>query len=201
MTSKFKAWAKRGEYAVDGVVFDIGGTVSAALYLNEGQSGERDNGNGSLMRIIPLAFTSANDDEVRAVSAITHAHEISKEACVCYVNIARDLLSGEDLKKSVSRYAPNLPAFSRLDGIWDLPRSEISSGGYVVHTLEAAIWCLANTSSYRECVLEAVDLGGDTDTTACVAGGLAGILHGKEDIPVAWTETLRGRDVIEKCLF
>lgn len=75
------------------------------------------------------------------------------------------------------------------------------SSGYVWDTYNAAIWCLEHTESYRECVLAAVNLGDDTDTTACVAGGLAGILYGREAIPSEWLATLRGKDVIEACLF
>lgn len=76
-----------------------------------------------------------------------------------------------------------------------------NSSGYVWDTYNAAIWCLEHTSSYRDCVLAAVNLGDDTDTTACVAGGLAGILYGFKGIPTEWVETLRGKNVIESCLF
>lgn len=79
--------------------------------------------------------------------------------------------------------------------------SEILSGGYVLYTFEAALWCLANTHSYAECVLAAVNLGDDTDTTAAVAGALAGIVYGEDEIPAEWLSLLRGKDVIEECLF
>ena len=81
------------------------------------------------------------------------------------------------------------------------PVDGIRSGGFVRDTLEAAPWCLATTSSYAECALAAVNLGNDTDTTAAVAGALAGIVYGIEGIPAAWLATLRGSDVIEACLF
>ena len=74
----------------------------------------------------------------------------------------------------------------------------IRSTGYVVDTLEAAIWCVLTTDGYRECVLKAVNLGDDTDTVAAVAGGLAGALYGYEDIPKKWLTTLKRKDYIEE---
>ena len=140
------------------------------------------------MRILPLAFTSATDDEVRVVSAITHAHRTSTEACVDMVRRARTLAGGSPVAKVAGAYA-------------GIPREDVRSGGYVLDTARAALWCLANTSSFGECVLAAVNLGGDTDTTAAVAGGLAGIVYGVDGIPRAWLDGLRGTDVIERCLF
>ena len=81
------------------------------------------------------------------------------------------------------------------------PVDEISSGGFVRHTFDASLWCLANTSSYAECALAAVNLGDDTDTTAAVAGALAGIVYGAEGIPADWLDKLRGKGLIESCLF
>ena len=198
---RFVMWARCGEYAVDGNVFDIGLTVSSALSRGCGMDGERDNGNGSLMRIIPLAFAGAGDEEIAAVSAITHAHRISIEACQCYVHIARMLANAVPKEDAIAQCTPSSAEFSRIPTIATLDRDEISSGGYVVHTLEAALWCLLTTDNFEKCIMEAADLGGDTDTTACVAGGLAGILYGKDTIPVQWMETLRGKDIIESCLF
>ena len=85
MRRRFEAWMRDGAYTADGIVFDVGNTVATALSEGRGCEGERSNGNGSLMRIAPLAYTAADDDEVRAVSAITHAHRISTESCVCFV--------------------------------------------------------------------------------------------------------------------
>lgn len=198
MLKKFRAWANDGEYAIDGRVFDIGGTTSMALCRGKGGIDEWSNGNGSLMRIAPLAFTDASDEEIEAVSAITHAHEISKSACVCYVHIARSLISG----KSLAEVLETLDSpFERLKGIAALDESEIKSGGYVVTTLEAALWVLAKTDNYRDAVLKAVNLGKDTDTVAAVAGALAGIIYGIDGIPSDWMDSLRGKDIIEACLF
>ena len=94
MREHFVRWYREGAYTVSGL-FDVGGTTADALSSGRGRAGERDNGNGSLMRILPLAFTDATDDEVRAVSAITHAHAISCEACVRMVHVARRLIASE----------------------------------------------------------------------------------------------------------
>ena len=139
-------------------------------------------------RWVQLRMKGFTDDEVRAVSAITHAHPTSTEACVAMVHIARDLIAGA----SPADVADDLAA---------RPVDEISSTGFVRHTFDASLWCLANTSSYAECALAAVNLGDDTDTTAAVAGALAGIVYGIEGIPAEWLDKLRGTDVIEECLF
>ena len=107
------------------------------------------------------------------------------------VRVARALVAGEPLESAV-------PDF---DALLATPRERIGSGGYVLDTYRAALWCLVTTSSYEECALRAVNLGDDTDTTAAVAGALAGIVYGMEGIPEGWLSELRGRDVIEACLF
>lgn len=198
MLSKFRAWANSGKYAIDGRVFDIGCTTAEALHTGKGKDNERSNGNGSLMRIIPLAFTDASDNEIKAVSAITHAHDISKTACVCYVHIVRALAQGarlEDILESIES------PFERIRTISTLDESEIKSSGYVVSTLEAALWAVSTTDNYRDAILKAVNLGNDTDTVGAVAGGLAGIIYGTEGIPPEWIESLKGKDIIENCLF
>lgn len=80
-------------------------------------------------------------------------------------------------------------------------RDDIRSTGYVLDTLGAALWCVCNTDSYEECVLEAVNLGDDSDTTACVAGAFAGAFYGFDYIPSKWMEQLRGKEAIDACLF
>ena len=201
MSRKFNAWLREGAYTVDGTVFDVGNTVSAALGEGRGCVGERSNGNGSLMRIAPLAYTVADDDAVRAASAITHAHRTSTESCVCLVNLIRYLIGGNPLELALKYSIPEGEEFAFLADVASRSRDEVRSGGYVLDTLGAAIWCLANTGSYAECVLAAVNLGRDTDTTACVAGALAGAVYGYRAIPEEWLGVLRGKDVIEQCLF
>ena len=184
--ARFVRWYCEGAYTVDGL-FDIGGATARALEQGHGCAGGNDSGNGSLMRTVPLAFMGATDDEVRAVSAITHAHPRSTEACVRMVRAARALMAGESPADVAGEIAAR-------------PVDEVRSSGYVLDTFDAALWCLATTATYRGCVLAAVNLGDDTDTTAAVAGALAGIVYGKEDIPPEWLTALRGKDVIDRCL-
>lgn len=190
MRQRFWNWFRYGQYTQDGVVFDYGGTTARALRSGHGCDGEHDNGNGSLMRTAPLACTDATDDEIRAVSAITHAHPTSTEACVRFVHLLRAAMASPQ---------EALEGCKEANGT--VPRRQVSSGGYVLDTLGASLWCLAHSDSYAECVLEAVNLGGDTDTTACVAGALAGAVYGYDGIPTEWIEAVRRLDVIWDCLF
>lgn len=193
MRQRFNDWYRRGEYTIDGL-FDIGNTTVKALRYGHGMTDDWDNGNGSLMRTIPLAFTTATDEQVRQVSAITHAHHTSTNACVKLIHYARELIEGRTPIEAI-REAGYTPALA------DEPENAIRSGGYVLDTLKAAVWCLITTDNYADCALKAVNLGDDTDTTAAVAGGLAGIVYGTEGIPAEWIAKLRGRDVIDACLF
>lgn len=197
---KFADWICNGAYTVDGNTFDYGITTCSAIRQGYGMDDEMSNGNGSLMRILPLAFTDASNEEIEAVSAITHAHSISKYGCVLYVDIARKLMKGEALSDILANMEFEAP-YDRLSYIHTLDKADIQSSGYVVHTLEAALWSLLNTSNYRDAVLKAVNLGSDTDTVAAVTGGLAGIMYGFKGIPEEWIEGLRGKDTIEGCLF
>lgn len=201
MRKKFNDWMRDGAYTADGIVFDVGNTVATALSEGRGCAGERSNGNGSLMRIAPLAYTTADDDEVRAASSVTHAHRISTESCVCFVKLIRNLMGGNSLELALKYSIPEGEEFAFLADVASWPREKVRSGGFVLDTLGAAIWCFANTDSYPDCVLAAVNLGSDTDTTACVAGALAGAVYGYKAIPEEWLEVLRGKEVIEQCLF
>ena len=185
----FKDWLFNDDFTADGKVFDVGGTTREALTLNQGMVDYYSNGNGSLMRILPLAFTNASDAEIEEISAITHAHEISKKACLDYVHLSRKLIAGENIEDL------------GFDEIKKKKEDEIQSTGFVLHTLEAAIWCILNTSSYKEAVLKAVNLGDDTDTTAAVTGGLAGIIYGYDEIPRKWIDKLKNKKLIDACLF
>ena len=195
MREKFCKWFFNAKYTVDNKVFDAGNTTIAALRSGRGLDDFLSNGNGSLMRVLPLAFVDVNAELVSAVSGITHAHDLSKDACRTYVSIAKQLLKGEDLKEVLSWHSGRLPDLHMLD------ESEIKSTGYVIDTLEAALWAVVTTDNYKDAVLKAVNLGGDTDTIAAVAGGLAGIIYGIEGIPEEWVADLRGKDIIDSCLF
>lgn len=195
MRNRFIDWARNGRYTPDGSVFDIGCTVSSSLSEGRGRFDVMSNGNGSLMRIVPLACTNARDEDIAAASAITHAHSVSTSACIEYVRIARRLEAGESVASALNGAMVGDAPFDPSK-----PIDSIKSSGYVLHTLEAALWCLANTASYAECVTLAVSLGSDTDTTAAVAGAIAGIAYGSDGIPASWMDALRGKSVIESVL-
>lgn len=200
---RFNYWLLYGDYTVTGEVFDAGITTCTALKKGRPAVGEWDNGNGSLMRILPLAFVDCTDDEIRAVSAITHGHWISEEACVIYVHVAKRLLAGEPIASIIPTLEYKKP-FDRLKYINTLDISQIKSSGYVVDTLEAALWVVSHEGdwekSFRNDILTAVNLGKDTDTVAAVAGGMAGIIYGLEDV-LDWVEKLRNKEEIIECLW
>ena len=192
----------RGKYTPYGRAYDIGGTCAGAISNKKGMDDEWSNGNGSLMRIIPLAFLSdLTDNEIADFSAITHAHPRTLYGCIAYIRIAKGLLQGRELKDCILEYVSEESAYARCRHIEELNREDILSTGYVVDTFEAAMWCLLTTYSYKECILKAVNLGDDTDTIGAVAGGLAGIMYGFDEIPTEWVEGLKAKEVIEKCLF
>lgn len=226
IANSFWRWYKAAYWTARGDLFDIGKTTHEAIMrLKQGvlphQAGgkvENSNGNGSLMRILPMAYChkTLTLEELMArvhdVSAITHGHARSQMACGIYISIAVALLEGADpqtayiqgLNKiqtiySIREFLLERPHFGRIfnGDIAQLPVTEINSGGYVIDTLEASLWCLLNSSSYSETVLKAVNLGGDTDTTAAVTGGLAGIYYGVESIPSEWINQLaRKQDIV-----
>ena len=223
----FWRWYRENYWTAHGNVFDIGNTTYQAIIklekgippLQAGGTNENSNGNGSLMRILPMAYlheTLTFSDlitKVHEVSCITHGHLRSQMACGIYISMAVEILKGADLPTaylqgvekiqefySDSEYISEKSHFQRIFSgkIAELAKEEINSGGYVIDTLEASIWCLLNSSSYAESVLKAVNLGGDTDTTAAVTGGFAGIYYGVENIPQEWVEQIaRKQDIID----
>jgi ADP-ribosylglycohydrolase len=227
----FVKWYHENYWTPRGEVFDVGGVTRQAIdRLAQGHQpelaggfNENDNGNGSLMRILPLLFHLIDKpigdryELTKNVSAITHGHIRSVIACFYYLEFAKQILEGKDkfeiyevLKleildhlngRSISH--KELSLFDRLlkYSIYDLGEEHIQSTGYVIHTLEASIWCLLTTDNYKEAVLKAVNLGGDTDTTGAVVGGLAGLLYGYDNIPEAWVRQLaKAKEIEDLCL-
>lgn len=196
MRTKFNYWLLYGDFTATGEVFDVGISTTKALRSGKPCIGEQDNGNGSLMRILPLAFVECNDDDIRNVSAITHGHWISMEACVILVHIAKRLLDGETIENILPTLQYEKP-FERLSTIDKLDISRIKSSGYVVDTLEAALWAVSHKGDWSKCfkndVLAAVNLGEDTDTVAAIAGGLAGLIYGL-DANQEWVDTLVNKE-------
>lgn len=227
MGKRFLSWYREELWTPHGKVFDVGIATSRALArIASGMRAEVaggddqfSNGNGSLMRIIPVSLRFSADptqrllDRVHRASAITHRHPRSKMACGFFTLMVCELLTGHNSIKAFTQTLGTFRSFYEPDSWWaveldyfqlllagDLaqrPESEIDSGGYVLNTLPASLWCLLTTSSFEECVLKAVNLGGDTDTTGCVAGGLAGVCYGLESIPPNWIQTLARRDEVE----
>lgn len=226
IAQNFIKWNYENYWTPQGFVFDIGITTRQAIARLEkgvqpelaGGSDETSNGNGSLMRVLPLLFYLLDKpigerfNITRQVSAITHRHLRSVIACFYYLEFAKQLLEGKDkfeiyrnLQIEVTHHLTTLSiepgeivVFDRLlkGDIDELPEEEIFSSGYVLHTLEASIWCLLTTNSYVKSVLKAVNLGLDTDTTAAVTGGLAGLLYGLGSIPERWLQQIARHDDI-----
>lgn len=194
LMENFSQWLNCGSFTPYGEVFDVGGGTRKAIDrydrnvepLECGGRTRMDNGNGSLMRILPLAFIPCSVNDINNVSRLTHAHEISLRACRLYIGIAEQLLKGVPLYLALSGSGIFVKEFSRIPTLWKLSSDEINSSGYVVDTLEAALWCVLHGHDYKSTVLMAVNLGEDTDTVAAVAGGLAGIIYGMGDIPTKW---------------
>lgn len=228
LSQKFIAWKNDNLWTPHGWVFDIGiGTRIAIERLEDEMSpelaggfDEMDNGNGSLMRILPLVLHIKDlDIEQRyewtqKVSSITHGHVRSVMACFYYLEFARKIIAGKDkfqayneLQSEVTMYFESrkinpleIQKFSRLlfEDISKLEEDNIKSTGYVLDTLEASIWCFLTTTTYQEAVLKAVNLGHDTDTTAAVTGGFSGLYYGLDEIPIDWLyEIARFEDIIK----
>ena len=220
------------EYIVNystGEVFDIGRSTLQSLARYEskltdasncGGNSEIENGNGSLMRMLPVAYyiyynNIIKDEEiyniVKEVSSITHAHEISILGCYIYVRYVIELLNGKDriyAYKNIQNLNYNMfnentvNKYERIlkDNIKNLDEESILSTGYVVRTLEATLWLFLNSNDYNENILKAVNLGDDADTDADCTGGLLGIYYGSENIKASWKQALKKFEyIVDKC--
>jgi len=233
---KFLQWYNGEIWTPHGRVFDIGIATSQAIHrISKGTSptlcggtSEFDNGNGSLMRILPLLFyikdfpIEKRFKITKDASRITHGHIRSALACFIYLELALEILTGKDkwdayktMQEKVRNFLDQNPICSQNEmdkfhrilelkvGEYDiaplhtLQEDEISSSGYVLHSLEASLWCFLNSESYSEAVLKAVNLGEDTDTTGAITGGIAGIYYGFENIPDEWIAELVRKEDIE----
>lgn len=225
---RFVMWYDDAYWTAHGSVFDIGITTRNAVNrLRQGQRAdfcgdfdEQANGNGSLMRIMPLLFYIKDKPQkerweiTRDVSRITHGHIRSCICCFFYLEFAGKLLTGKKAAEALAETRSEVKNFlvenhfaareiELLQFLFDadfekMPENVISASGYVLHTLEASLWCLLTTNSYKEAVLKAVNLGEDTDTTGAVTGALAGLYYGAANIPAEWLEVLARREAIEK---
>jgi ADP-ribosylglycohydrolase len=234
VANNFVLWRNGIFWTPHGHVFDIGIQTSKSidtlekillekdyesLELLRYEADEFTNGNGSLMRILPLYYVLKNkviEEEfsfIWNVSALTHGHIRSAISCLIYLVFIDELMAGMVKQKAYQNTRERIKKFFELNEIADrevnafyriikndiqlLSRDEIQSSGYVIHTLEASIWCFLNSENYKETILRAVNLGGDTDTTAAIVGGLAGLFYGSGAFPKNWYDSLSRLDDIE----
>lgn len=235
---KFSSWCLYADYTPFNDVFDIGVATSRAIIkygkvrdpLKSGGDTEWDNGNGSLMRILPVCLYLCGkqpnigipEDEnisiIHNVSSLTHAHVRSQIACGIHYFIVKAIIgmNGELIDRlqsgmdSAYKYycqdlknCQELNIYQRLFNLHNFKNcseDQIKSSGYVVDTLEAVIWCLISTTSYKSAVLTAVNLGDDTDTIGAITGGLAGLYYGYDNIPSEWCNEIQRKEWIDNLL-
>lgn len=206
--AKWSAWLRDGRYSsVEGMAVGTGSTTRKALLeYGHGIDSPDANGNGSLMRTSPLALVGATDVDIERSSAVTHAHVVSKTACVIWCRFLRKLVerkkpktAWEETLDDLGNHAASIVS-TRLREIWELPESEINSTGYVVDTLEACAWLVTddeNNDCYSAVVENAVSLTGDTDTIAKIAGEAAAIVYDPENIPTAWRREVKRPELLD----
>ena len=234
----FMKWLYDGEFTPYGESYDIGrGTMQAINRYKKNRKAKKcggdeewNNGNGSLMRILPACLYcsvmessgmySDRDaiDAIHSVGGLTHAHIRSNIACGLYFFMAKYILfregslqerMQEGLTQGFAFYESyladkeNLHYYDRLKDLEtfkSLPAEKIKSTGYVVDALESAVWSLITTDSFDQALLKAVNLGDDTDTVGAIAGGLAGLYYGYDSIPEEWLSAIKRREWIEGLL-
>lgn len=210
---RFVDWWRNGAYSPTGDCFDIGITTSQALGRFEATgdpiSGSADPysaGNGSLMRLAPVAIWGIHEDPsivarvARRQSATTHAAPACLQACDAYSLILRAAILGADFEAALTQaHGDHGPVIAPIiAGSWrGKQRHQISSSGFVAHSIEAALWCVASTDNFDDAVLLAANLGDDADTTAAITGQLAGALYGASSIRKSWLEKVAWRGKIE----
>ena len=223
--NNFSLMISEGKFTPDDKMFDIGITCSTAVNnylkgtppLESGLDDYNSNGNGSLMRILPVVYYAHYKklkqveilELVRKVSSLTHRHEISIIGCYLYVNYVLNIINGKDKYAALSMLKAldlsmfkeeNVEKYHRIleDNLKDLKLNDIRSSGYIVDSLEAALWVVLNTDSYSSSIIGAINLGEDTDTIGAITGSITGILYGYNSIPKSWLESLRKREYLEQ---
>ena len=226
LANLFLKWYKEDYMTPHGELFDIGITTSIALGnlmrgvkpSKSGLNDEMSAGNGSLMRCLPYAFVEDFPKSIFNMvmdNRITHRNNLCTLCCMYYVKMIRALLDGKDKIEAMNTSSANLRYGWRITDAEDdhvevrqkfdrlfnkkfpaFPENEIQSTGYVLSTLEASVWCFLNTDNYKDAVLKAINLGGDTDTIAALTGGLAGVYYGYDAIPQNWILQIVNPDLI-----
>lgn len=219
-TNRLIAWCDEGYMCVDGYKFDIGFTTQNAILMyrlgatiqEATQNDERSNGNGSLMRVLPLALWADGSykfmcDIARQQSIVTHGHIRSQVCCAVYVLWARFLREGgygedfgcawDEALNEIERIYADDEEFMNEYNEHIKDKCHVGRGsGYVVDSLFSAKMLIDQCDSYEDVVKTAISLGDDTDTTACIAGGIAGIIYGYNSIPIRWIAELRGKNIL-----
>ncbi|MDD2391368.1 MAG: ADP-ribosylglycohydrolase family protein [Bacilli bacterium] len=218
IADNFIKWVNGDDFCSYNKCFGIGRTTLKALAMYNrgmfkaeecGGKAFEDNGNGSLMRILPIGYychynrinESETIDIVSKVSSITHGNEISILGCYLYVKYLSYILDKDSKEEAYKKLKlldlsyfsdDSIIRYKRIlkEDISDLYLDDIKSSGYVVDTLEASLWCFLKSDNFRDCIVAAINLGEDTDTIAGIAGGLAGIYYGYETIPLNWLRDL-----------
>lgn len=223
---KFTEWVNYAKYTATDELFDIGISTSKAISnfkcgkkaVTCGTKGINENGNGSLMRILPfvyyLKFSNFSEEEktilINHASSLTHAHEISQLGCRIYNDYLTLLLDGVDKIKALdllkeidyNKYysKDSIKAYQRIlkGDLKSLNIDEIRSSGYVVDSLEASLWCTVTNDNYEDAVVAAVNLGEDTDTIGAITGSINGVIYGQNNIPKRWLKKLKKKDYLEE---
>lgn len=220
--NNFVKWYEKAKFTATDKCFDIGITCSSALYNFNGNnapecglSDVRSNGNGSLMRMLPIAFycyyKKLTNEQiyvlVKNILSLTHSHEISILGCYIYTKYIMFLLDGNDKFESYKMLkqvdynmfsVETINIYNRIlkKDIYKLRNKEIKSSGYVVDSLEAVLWVILNTNDFSSSILTAVNLGEDTDTIGAITGSISGLIYNFEDIPSKWIENLKKKDYL-----
>lgn len=213
--NRYVKWYTEGYMSCNGRCFDIGGTTRGSLrrFMETGDPfvGTTDSlfgsGNGALMRIAPVAILYHRVDKAKLLSyaldstRVTHATPECKDASMYFIHLLADAITGatkEDLKKVKFVVQSYTIAEIMVGEYISRSRDYIRGSGYVVESLEAALWCFYNTENFRDAILMAANLGDDADTTAAICGQIAGAYYGIEGIPLDWIKKLAWNDKIIK---
>ena len=213
LKQRFCDWAYRGYWTYnDKPSFDVGITIAELLNRWEtkgiqepARTDEKANGNGALMRILPIVLITYGDSNYEQIitkyASLTHGHIRSTLCCLHYTDVIHEILNGHSLsnalslannrlQKRLAKHPSELVHFIRLQHIEQVKREEIKSSGYVMHTLEAVYWSLLHSNDYFEAIHQAVHLGNDTDTIGAITGSIAGLLYDELNVPSSWLSML-----------
>ena len=226
MMKRYCNWINKAAYTATNEVFDVGNTTRYALakYMEGeipptkcGLDSINSNGNGSLMRMLPIAYycykKEYNEEQIAflaiTTSSLTHAHPISQLGCYLYIMYIIFILQGFTKEESYQKLKTidlglfkkdTISYYSNIleKDIQTFKIDDIKSTGYVVDTLEAVLWTILNTNSYKDSIIVAINLGNDTDTIGAITGSISGLLYGLKDIPSTWSTKLKNIDYIKK---